>query len=202
MDFKFARNYISKEQFDFILCADRGLKYAQSLGITPDIVIGDFDSLGDIALLKNANFEIIRLQCEKDASDTEEAISLATARGSGEIHLLGATGCRLDHSLANILLLKYFKDIPLFLVDAHNRMRLLSANQVCTIPQNEQYADFLSIIPISETLEGISITGCKYNLQEGFIRMGESLGISNEIVEEVAHISFKKGDALLIESKD
>lgn len=202
MDFKFARNYISKENFDFILCADRGLKYAQALNLHPHIAIGDFDSLKDDRLLKNANFEIVRLQCEKDATDTHEAISLAIEKGSKEIHLLGATGCRLDHSLSNIMLLRNFKEIPVFLIDAHNRMRLLHAGCLCRIKRNEQYGDFLSIVPISDTLQGISITGCKYNLHKAVMHMGESLGISNEIVEEYARISFQKGCALLIESKD
>lgn len=213
--------------FDLILCADKGLKYALELGLKIDYAIGDFDSfpiwkdpdlyeISDPSQhaqndqisrgfktqegLKKINF--IRLNAEKDTTDTHEAIALAVSKGADEIHLLAATGDRFDHSLANILLLKYFQELTLFLVDQKNKIRLLSPRTLCRISKKEQYADYISLIPISPRIEGVEITGCKYNIRNRTILLGDSIGISNEIIEDTACFSLKEGYALLIESRD
>ncbi|MCL5046484.1 MAG: thiamine diphosphokinase [Actinobacteria bacterium] len=92
---------------DWIICADGGAGHALKMGLSPDVLIGDFDSLdGDIVEeISRAGAEVLRVPTEKDQTDTQLALDLALSRGAREILVLGAIGDRLDHTMANILLL-------------------------------------------------------------------------------------------------
>ena len=132
----------------------------------------------------------------------ENAMSLALKRGSSEITVLGATGTRMDHVLGSIsnLTLPLKAGVPCSLVDAHNRIRMI--HQELRIKKEEQYGKYVSILAFGGAAEGITLEGFYYPLRDYTMEAGSALGISNEIVEEEAGISFRTGTLLVIESRD
>lgn len=128
VDEAFASGFLHTLKPDHIIAADRGLYYLRKMGIVPDYIVGDFDSLpGDERLPDDPEIEIRRFRPEKDDTDTGIAAALAAELGSDEVYLLGATGTRADHVIANLWLLRTLarKGIVGRIVDAHNRISLL-----------------------------------------------------------------------------
>ena len=142
------------------------------------------------------------LNPEKDDTDTEYAIREAIRRGAMEIVVIGATGTRIDDVLGNISLLGIGleEQIKISLVDEHNRIRMI--NQPLTIRKAEQYGKYVSLIPFSEKVSGVTLRGLKYPLTDYTMGGFNSLGISNEIVSDEASISLSSGQLIVIESKD
>ena len=124
------------------------------------------------------------------------------AAGRRQIVLIGATGSRLDHMLANLQLLEQLRGsgIEGIILDAHNRVRLLEGG--IAIPKTEQFGDFISLIPVTDLLEDVTLTGFKYPLSHGTVAIGTSLCVSNEITADAGEISIGRGRAWLIESRD
>lgn len=211
---RFAKAYVKTLSYDRVFAVDKGLEYAEALGIKPDYIVGDFDTV-DKMLLKSYEEQIAdgkldtlldKYPVKKDATDTELAILKAIEEKADKITILAATGSRLDHVLANLnLLLKVNQaGIECYIVDEANRVRLLEAsrNSHCIIRKEEQYGKYVSLIPLEEVVEGLSITGVMYPLQKERIYQGNSLTVSNQIVDEQAEISLDKGRIFVIESKD
>lgn len=200
-------NSIKREIFDelhveddFIICADGGLNYLDSMNIVPDLIVGDFDS-ADISLLKKyKDIKIKKFLPEKNFTDTEIAIEEAVALGYKEIIIFGATGTRLDHTMANILLIEKYikKGINIRIVDNNNYIQIL--NEDISLNKKEGY--YLSIIPITENIEGITLKGFKYPLENVKVNRGSTLCISNEITDAKAQIQIKNGIGLLFLSRD
>ena len=184
--------------FDVILAADAGMEALYRDHILPDIIVGDFDSVNPDTLEYFHDKE----QIEKDDTDTEYAIREAIRRGAMEIVVIGATGTRIDHVLGNISLLGIGleEQIKISLVDEHNRIRMI--NQPMTIRKEEQYGKYVSLIPFSEKVCGVTLRGLKYPLTDYTMGGFNSLGISNEIVSDEASISLSSGQLIVIESKD
>ena len=134
--------------------------------------------------------------------DTQLALELALDKKSSEIHILGGTGTRLDHMLGTVRLpgLAMERGVPCYLVDAHNRIRLIRERTV--LKKSEQYGDYVSLIPLTTQVSEVTLTGFKYPLRNYTLGGFESLGISNEIVEEEAVVDFKDGILILAESRD
>jgi thiamine pyrophosphokinase len=201
----FACEIIKNGGFDLITAADSGMDFLYRNHITPDIIVGDFDSADGNSLdyfREQSRVEFCRLNTEKDDTDTEFAIRDAISRGMTELTVLGATGNRLDHVLSNIDLLGIGieNDVGIEIVDDHNRIRMI--NQSMVISKKEQFGTFISLIPYSDKVKNLTLTGFKYNLTDFTMGGFGSLGISNEIVDDVAEIVFKEGILLVIESRD
>lgn len=115
---------------------------------------------------------------------------------------MGATGTRLDHVLGNIELLGIGlkAGIPIQICDAHNRIRMIDRGM--TLARKEQFGTYVSLIPYTECVEHLTLTGLKYPLTDACLRGFCSLGVSNEIVADTAEISFESGILLVVESKD
>ncbi len=200
-------NSIKKEIFDgicsendFIICADGGLNYLDSLNIKPNLIVGDFDSVDVNLLEKYKNVKIKKYPAEKNFTDTEIAIEEAIACGFNEITIFGATGTRLDHTMANILLIeRYIKnDINIRIVDNNNYISILNKDVIIS----KKVGYYLSIIPISEYIDGITLKGMKYPLIDVKVSRGSTLCISNEIIDDKAEIYIKNGMGILFLSKD
>lgn len=196
---------LDERQPGMVIAADAGLDFFYRNRRVPDIIVGDFDSAQSPTLAhfrKVDCVEIITLNPIKDDTDTEAAVRLAIARGARQITLLGATGSRLDHVLANIELLGIGFDagITIELVDANNRIRML--REGLTLHREEQFGDYVSLLPYSEKVEHLTLRGFKYPLTDYSLEGFCSLGVSNEIEEEEAVISFDGGILILIESRD
>lgn len=201
----FVTELIKNGGFDVLMAADSGMDYFYRIGMKPDMIVGDFDSAQSKTLEYFREFEQIELctlNPEKDDTDTEFAIREAIRRGADEIVLTGATGTRMDHVLANICLLGIGLEekISICLMDSHNRIRMI--NEPLVLKKKELYGKYVSLIPFSDHVEGVTLTGFKYPLSDAAMGGFNSLGISNEITEDEAVISLTGGQLLVIESKD
>ena len=204
-DFDFAIDLIKKSGFEIIIAADSGLNFFKAADITPDVVVGDFDSVNQEVLSYYRDNEFIDfhvLNPEKDDTDTEYAIRFAIEKGADSITILGGTGTRLDHVMGNITLLgigiEY--DVSIEMIDAFNRIRVF--NKSFTIKKEEQFGKYISLIPFMGPVKGVTIKGMKYCLDNYDMSGFNSLGISNEKSEDIASVEFEDGIMLVIESRD
>lgn len=205
IDDMFAVEWIKDNQCDLLIAADSGMNFLHRNNIVPDIIAGDFDSVDDTSFETFSEMnevEMLQLNPIKDDTDTEFVIREAIRRGATEITLLGATGTRLDHVFGNMHLLGIGiqEGVGIQIVDAHNRIRMI--NDEIEIRREEQFGDYVSLLPIDGTVTGVTLEGFKYPLENAQISSFSSLGISNEIVEERAYIKIKSGVLLMIESRD
>ena len=205
IDDAFALNYLEENEYDCMIAADSGMNFLHRNGLVPDIIAGDFESVQSSSLQYFQglnNVQVIKLNPMKDDTDTEFVIREAIRRGATEIIVLGATGTRLDHVLANVNLLGIGleENVSIELVDAHNRIRMISGD--VELKCTEQFGDFVSLLPINGNVTGVTLEGFKYLLKNAVIPSFSSLGISNEIVEKSARIKIDKGVLLMIEARD
>ena len=145
---------------------------------------------------------ILQFQPEKDETDTEIAIRTAISQGCTTIHIMGATGTRVDHMMGNIHLLGMAMEqgVDCMLLDPHNRIRMI--NRGLVLKKEEQYGNYVSLLPFTPQVTGLTLTGFKYPLDGYTLECYHSLGVSNEITEEQAEISFRDGVLLVVESRD
>lgn len=205
IDDAFALNYLEENEYDCMIAADSGMNFLHRNGLVPDIIAGDFDSVQSSSLQHFQglnNVQVIKLNPVKDDTDTEFVIREAIRRGATEIIVLGATGTRLDHVLANVNLLGIGleENVSIELVDKHNRIRMVS--DILEIEKVKQFGSFVSILPVKGDAKGVTLEGMKYPLQDADIVCFSSLGISNEIVDDTARIIVREGVLLVIESND
>lgn len=205
IDDAFVLRWLKKNTYDCIIAADSGMNFLYRNGIVPDVIAGDFDSVDGDSLDEFSSLsdvEMLRLNPIKDDTDTEFVIREAIRRGAAAISMLGATGTRLDHVLANIYLLGIGLEegVSIELIDAHNRIRMI--DDVLEIAKTEQFGDYVSILPVRGDAKGVTLQGMKYLLKDADVSCFSSLGISNEIMEDVARISVNQGTLLVIESRD
>ncbi|XVG95008.1 thiamine diphosphokinase [Eubacteriales bacterium KG127] len=190
---------INPVKYDYIIAADKGVQHAIELKLTPDIIIGDFDSLTSDIWRKQFNTqEIITLPCEKDMTDTEAALDLAVTNQPSSVTILGGLGGRIDHTLGNISLMnKYHFSITIF--DSKNKVTLLYPGYHKIHKDNFKY---LSLFPYYEDVYNLTIKAVKYPLNDTFFPKGNTLGISNEILNEYCELSFDKGTLLICQTND
>lgn len=196
-----------------VIAVDGGLMYCQEQGIVPDYIVGDFDTVDKKVLKefrKNSAIKIREYNPCKDVTDTQAAVSLAIemleqAGETGEkinIWLLGATGSRMDHTMANmgclleVLNAGYFMKI----VDGNNCMYAYTKSFIL---EREEllYQKYLSLIAM-EKVSGLCIHGMKYEVENIELPVLSGHGVSNELLEERAEVKFTSGTILVIESKD
>lgn len=205
IDDRFALGWMKSNAYDCIIAADSGMNFLHRNGIVPDVIAGDFDSVDDDSLDEFSSLsevEMLRLNPVKDDTDTEFVIREAIRRGATSISILGATGTRLDHVLANVYLLGIGLEagVSMEIVDSHNRIRM--TDTVLEISKKEQFGAYVSVLPVKGDAKGVILEGMKYPLSDADVNCFSSLGVSNEIVEDVAKISVKQGTLLVIESND
>ena len=204
IDGDFAERLIMSSGFEVIIAADRGMDFLYEHKITPDIIVGDFDSVKNEALSyfkEKGMSDIHVLNPEKDDTDSECALQIALDHGADHIIIIGATGTRIDHVLGNISLLgKSMSEGKMAeLLDTHNRIRMI--NNELEIEKNKQYGKYVSIIPVCKNNK-ITLEGFKYPLKDYTFEGFNTLGISNEIVDDIAKITVNEGQYIVIESKD
>ena len=205
IDTDFGQKWIAESKPDYLMAVDSGMEFFRQVQLVPQKIVGDFDSVRKETLNFFQEQEGIQwkiLVPEKDDTDTECAIRDAIANGATQIELLGATGSRLDHVLGNIELLGIGlqEKVEISIVDEHNRIRMCDAD--ITFKRKEQYGKYVSLIPYTEKVSQLTLTGFKYPLKDATLQGFCSLGISNEIIEDEAFIQFKEGILLVVEAKD
>ena len=202
----FALSILKSEETEFVIGVDRGLVFLYDNEIKPDYIVGDFDSLpGEILerYRQEGEIPIRTYNPVKDATDTKIALDKALEDGSTEIWILGATGTRIDHVVCNLQILKeaWEKKVPVWIVDSRNKIGL-PVEKTFSLKKEEQYGTYVSLFPMGETVEGLTLKGFKYPLDHYQLKDREGLGVSNEITADVADVSWEQGVLLMIQSKD
>jgi thiamine pyrophosphokinase len=185
---------------DLIIAADAGYQNALALGVRPDILLGDFDSLKLSELPKDLT--VLRVPAEKDFTDTQMGVEEALTRGASELVIIGGLGGRIDHELSNLAILEYLsqRKIPAILTNGKCRARFLR-NGSTLLPRAPHFR-YLSLIAADPTVRGVSLEGCKYPLQNAKLNRLNQYAVSNEITENCALVSVKRGGVWIIESAD
>lgn len=179
-----------------ILCADSGLHLAERLGVYPDLVLGDFDSLGAVP----ADYPHMTVPVEKDDTDTLLACRVALERGCDDITVAGAFGGRLDHVFANLQTLE-------FLAGHGATGRLIGANDFAELLTPGRYAYpaaegfSLSLFSWTERCGGVTARGVYYPLEHAELTRDFPLGVSNSVTAERAEIELEEGLLLVIGSR-
>ena len=182
---------------DYIYCADGGYIHAEKQGITPNVIIGDFDSSTQPT---HTSAKVVKLPCEKDDTDTYYIARQVVAEGYTDAIFCGVTGGRLDHTIANIQMLKYLEanGVDATIIDKDttikaitNRSTFLEAKENC----------YFSVFSMDEKCIGVSETGGKYQLSDVELTNSFPIGVSNEFAGKPVEISVKYGSLLIITTK-
>lgn len=185
---------------DYIICADHGYDHALAMQAVPNAVIGDMDS---VHTQPPKGIEVLRYKADKDKTDTHLAIDYAIEKGYKKILILGALGGRLDHSLANIMLLYYMvnQGVNAYIAAENQQLYMLKGKDSITLCGN--CASTFSLFALFGQASGVCIRGAKYELNNHIIQPGSTLCISNELIEGVAtQISVENGIILVINNAE
>ena len=179
---------------DFIIAADCGMKKAIAENVTPDLLVGDFDSMAIPTLF--SGIPTVRMPAEKDETDTMTAIGEAIRAGCTEILVVGGTGGRLDHTLSNVFLLESLRDrgIAVTMTDGGSTVQFLRDETVVLPRRGFRY---FSLFAVDECT--VTVRGAKYPLENAALRRTLPYAVSNEIVGDKAEITVR-GGVLLLES--
>lgn len=185
--------------------ADRGALFLIENGYTPHMALGDFDSVSSEERRLIQELSAMFLDCDpiaKDLTDTQWALDWALAQNPASLLLLGVTGTRFDHTLANVHLLVRAAEagVPCRIIDAHNEISLLPEGGMLSLTKG--HYEQVSLLPLSGTVTGITLDGFLYPLDNATIRLGETVGISNVITGETAAVRSTSGLLLVIQSRD
>lgn len=184
------------EKDDYLIAADGGLLHLQKLGLTPNHILGDFDSLGFVP----EKAEIFPV--EKDDTDAMLAVRHGLAKGFSKFVIYGGLdGTRIDHTMANFQTLQY-------LADRGATGYLVGLTHVATVVKDgtlefdEKATGIVSVFCMGEGAEGVTIKGLKYNLENGTLCAGYPLGVSNRFIGEKASIAAEKGSLLVVYERE
>lgn len=205
IDIAFAKDFLSQRSYDYVIAADAGLEVLNPLHISPNAVVGDLDTVDKKVLEEYQNQPDIQFEIhkpEKDETDTELALLTAARQGCEAVDILGALGGRMDHAIGNIQLMYQFfcQGMEVNIYDARNRLYLLGGHKV--FHREEVYGKYISFLPMTETVEGLTLRGFKYPLQRRTIGLGTSLCISNELKREEGILELERGVLLCVEAHD
>ncbi|MGF3102517.1 thiamine diphosphokinase [Rossellomorea sp. DUT-2] len=185
---------------------DRGVYTLLEQSIEPWVAFGDFDSVTDEEwdLIQEKVQEVNRYKPEKNETDLELALNWAIDQNPDKINIFGATGGRLDHFMGNLQLLMtpklLDKDIVVEIIDVQNRLYLAKSGEHSVEKSPE--LQYISFVPITQSVEGITLSGFKYPLKNRNISRGSTLCISNELIQSSGTFSFSNGILMVIRSSD
>lgn len=213
IDEMWGRKWVADYEPDYCIAADSGLVMADKLGLTVDLLLGDYDSVDKKIFEKyNGNTKTITYPCEKDYTDTHLALKNAIEKikklqdtskdgTEDEIAIIGATGTRYDHAFTNIFVLDESLEagIRCAIYDKNNKIYL--ADKSFEIRKDKQFGDYLSFAPMTPEA-GLSLSGVKYPLDRYTLRQGESICQSNEITEMIAKVEIFTGKLVVFETRD
>ena len=189
---------LKSEEDSFIVCADGGYILARTHGIKPDVMIGDFDTYTG---RMPEGVETVKYPPEKDDTDTMLAVKLCLERGYNDITIAGGLGARLDHTFANIQVLRY----------------IMKQGAIGTLYDDDQYAVLqgpgikvydsmegrvFSAFAFTEECTGVNLKGFKYPMKNGVIKSSFPIGISNRMTGKSGIVSLDSGVLLIIFTKE
>jgi len=176
-----------------IIAADGGLGHLRDAGISPNLIMGDFDSLGHVPPGEN----VWATGPEKNDTDTMLAVRQALYVGAGTIVIYGGMGGRFDHSFANIQTLKY-------IAENGSRGYLVGCGHVCTVIKNggicfeDSLSGYVSVFSLGSQSRGVYLKGLKYPLTDATLTNDYPLGVSNEFMGLPSSVSVQNGCILVI----
>lgn len=186
---------------DYIICVNGGSIHALTIGVSPNLLIGDLDSLPEKELrqIMEAKPELIEYPAAKDKSDLELAVDYAITLKPEQIFIIGALGgARVDHALLNIMLLMLplDKGIPACILDETQQIYLCRS----FIKLDGDPGEYLSLFALNGHAEGVTTDGLKYQLEGETLQFASSRGLSNEFNSSQASVSIKSGLLLVIKT--
>lgn len=197
-DMEFLRRRIEAAAPEAVLCADGGARYAHALGLAPDLIIGDMDSLDDELLryFEEKGVAVARYPVRKDETDTQLALTQALAMNPEEILTFGAMGKRLDHTLANLglLMMGLEKGVPIKLLDEDCEVFVMAGAATVSGEKGQT----VSIFPWGGEARGITLEGFEYPLEDATMTLASPCGISNRLTAEAGQIRVDVGCLLVI----
>ena len=191
-DYGRARGYLRED--DYLIYCDSGLRHMEGLGMTPSLVVGDFDSHEN----PHMDVETIVLPVAKDDTDTVYAVREGKKRGFRDFLFLGVFGARLDHTLVNAYILFDLDSCGCnaLAVDDYSEVSVIHAGQTVSI---EERYPFFSLLNMTGTARGVTIRGAKFGLEDAEITSDYQYATSNEVLPgETASVSLREGRLLLI----
>lgn len=202
---EFVSTKLKEYEYDVLIGVDRGVEFLYRNRIKPNYIVGDFDSLSEEIVQfyqEDTDVCIRKFNPEKDFSDTEIAVHQAIELECEEMILLGATGNRIDHVLANIqvLAIPHKKGIHAEMIDENNRIYLIEHEAI--LEKSKMYGKYFSVFPLDRCIEKFSIIGAKYPLYNHRLCPYDSLCVSNQAKDEQVKITFSEGIVILIEAKE
>lgn len=180
------------EEDDFVIAADAGLCYLKECGITPNLIVGDFDSLDFIPQIGN----VLKLPAEKDDTDMFMAVKEGIQAGYEKFHIYCGTGGRMDHTIANLQVLAYLSEHGM-------QGYLFHKDSVFTMIKNRKLvfdavdSGYVSVFSYSEQSIGVNLRNLKYELKDAVLTNSVPLGVSNEFIGKESSISVENGTLLV-----
>ena len=197
-DLEWLRRELAAAAPEAVLCADGGARYARLLGVVPDLIVGDLDSLAE-ELQRSFRAEGIAVAgypARKDETDTQLALERALAMGAGEILVFGALGNRLDHTLANIGLLLLGRNRGATVVLRDESCDVFAVTGEAVI--RGEAGQTVSVFPLGGDAAGIDLTGFEYPLAGAAMTLSRPYGISNRLAATTGRIKVGEGSLLVI----
>lgn len=193
------KEIILREKYDYIIGADGGCNHLHKMNINPNYVIGDLDSINKdlVDYYKNRNVLFKTYPSNKDETDSEICVYLAKELKAKKIDFYGGLGGRIDHTLANIGLMHYVREMNM-------EPRIITSEEEITTIKNEEIilhgkrGDTISIVPIMTDANNITLKKLEYPLNNAKIGYLSSLGISNVMLDDECSIKIEDGYALII----
>ena len=188
---------------DFVIAVDGGLMYCESLGVEPNLIVGDFDSITEsfTGALKEIETKfpekVVRLNPMKDDTDTMAALKIGIEKGFEAFYMYGCGGGRLEHTIANIQSLIYLKDRDLkgYIMEGEGMTFVMRDESVSFKETMEGYVSLFALDPV---IKGVTEKGLKYTLEKAELTYGFPLGVSNEFIGVQSEISVDSGTALVV----
>ena len=188
---------------DYLICADGGVAHCLAIGCTPDVVIGDMDSIDPDLLeqLEGSRVHMERRPRTKDQTDLELALERALRDGAEDVLILGALGGRLDQTLANILIMaQRVWPVPVRMAEGDQIAEVLRGGESITLIGRP--GSVVSLVPLSAEVTGITYEGLEYELTDAALGMGSTRAISNVVGESPATIRIRTGLALIVQTSE
>jgi thiamine pyrophosphokinase len=190
---RFDEAELFRNEQDYVIAADGGYSHLEKLGIKPDLLLGDFDSLEHLPDFGN----IIRLPMEKDDTDMFSAVKTGLSLGYRTFVLYGGVGGRLDHTLANIQTVAYLSTVGAagYLV---GEGRIITAVTDSELFFDGEQSGIISVFCHGSEAQGVDLKGLKYPLKDALLTSTMPLGVSNEFTGKPSSVSVKKGTLIVI----
>ena len=188
---------LSATEGAFVIAADGGLLHTKAFGVSVDLAVGDFDSLGTLP----SGVETLRFPVMKDDTDMALAVNEGLSRGCDSFFLFGGMGGRLDHTLANMALVLSLaqRGISAYLVGKEGVLTAVSSGEALAFSKDCE--GVLSVFAADELATGVTLSGLLYPLEKGELKNTRALGVSNHFTHQPATVSVEKGSLFLLWEK-